>query len=126
MARGGGGSGCWRFRAWCRRCGSRLLAALLRHAACWRSMCAGGRRRRSVPSHRGITLRVFVRKRWWCDGALEGHSPSPLEGEGWGEGFVPVPHRNLVLGDPSPQPPPTRGGGEYYRPAPNMIPAPVL
>jgi len=50
--------------------------------------------------------------------------PPPLEGlgreadQGWGEGFVPELHRNFLCADPSPQPPPSRGGGERCVPAP--------
>ncbi len=40
------------------------------------------------------------------------NTPPPLVGGGRGEGSLPVSHRNLPPRDPSPQPPPTRGGGE--------------
>ena len=39
-------------------------------------------------------------------------SPPPPVGGGWGEGSVPGSHRSLCRTNPSPQPPPTRGGGE--------------
>ncbi len=37
--------------------------------------------------------------------------PTPLEGGGWGEGLVPGSHGRFVASNPSPQPPPSRGGG---------------
>jgi NADH-quinone oxidoreductase subunit M len=42
----------------------------------------------------------------------EASTPPPLEGGGRGEGLVPVSHRSLLRTTPSPQPPPSRGGGE--------------
>jgi 16S rRNA processing protein RimM len=45
-------------------------------------------------------------------------TPPPLVGGGRGEGSLPVPHRNFPPRDPSPQPPPTRGGGEVRQCAP--------
>jgi 16S rRNA processing protein RimM len=44
-------------------------------------------------------------------GEEAGNTPPPLEGGGRGEGSLPVPHRNFAPRDPSPQPPPSRGGG---------------
>ncbi len=55
-------------------------------------------------------------------------SPPSLEGlgreadKGWGEGLVPVSHRNITPAEPLPQPwsasrpKPSRGGGEYVSP----------
>jgi 16S rRNA processing protein RimM len=45
-------------------------------------------------------------------------TPPPLEGGGRGEGSLPVSHRTILPRDPSPQPPPTRGGGEVQQCAP--------
>jgi 16S rRNA processing protein RimM len=59
-------------------------------------------------------------------GAGEGRetTPPPLEGGGRGEGSLPVPHRTILPRDPSPQPPPSRGGGEVQQcdPAADLLP----
>jgi hypothetical protein len=39
-------------------------------------------------------------------------SPPPLAGGGWGEGLVPGSDQSFSRADPSPHPPPARGGGE--------------
>jgi hypothetical protein len=43
-------------------------------------------------------------------------TPPPLEGGGWGEGAPQVPNGCALPRDPSPQPPPTRGGGAVCEP----------
>ena len=48
-------------------------------------------------------------KRGDCQQSGDSAAPSPLAGEGWGEGAVRVPRA------PSPRPPPARGGGELAR-----------
>jgi NADH dehydrogenase [ubiquinone] 1 alpha subcomplex assembly factor 7 len=75
-----------------------------------------------------LPIRQFVRRgntwaeRFVNDGkfvevAMSKSTPPPLEGlgreadQGWGEGFVPDSEHDFVPADPSPLPPPSRGGG---------------
>ncbi len=69
-----------------------------------------------------LPIRQFVRRGdAWAERFVEGgrfvevtgaDSPPPLEGRGWGEGLMPGSRPSFGRPYPSPQPPPTGGGGE--------------